>query len=290
MITSGYITTNTLTVIQRQAQKSGIISQSLQVCAGKSLCKNEFSGEEVRGELKDFKIVCNSEAGIVHTKALEEYRKLYEKGIDPDDIEIIVPVRTRGMNSCRFFNAEIQNIVNADDKGKKKSVDVTYTDNNTKYTVTYRENDRIMVIKNNYHAKTSKGKEVAIFNGNMGHIVDIYDDAMIITLDKEENEGDLIILPRNEWNDITHAWCCTAHKLQGSQAPYIIIALDNSSYPLLMREWLYTALTRARKYCVLVGQPSAINMATRTSNIKVKQTWLKDELYKVVLEDAGIKK
>ena len=81
-----------------------------------------------------------------------------------------------------------------------------------------------------------------------------------------------------------------AGNCQGSQFKYIIIALDNSSYPLLMREWLYTALTRARKYCVLVGQPSAINMATRTSNIKVKQTWLKDELYKVVLEDAGVKK
>ena len=55
---------------------------------------------------------------------------------------------------------------------------------------------------------------------------------------------------------------------------------------LLMREWLYTALTRAKKYCILVGQPSAINTACRTSNIKIKQTWLRDELQKLYLDSV----
>ena len=106
---------------------------------------------------------------------------------------------------------------------------------------------------------------------------DIDYENMIIEL----NDNDQILIPRDEWGDISLAYACTCHKLQGSQAKYVIVVLDNSAYPLLMREWLYTAVTRAREYCVLVGQPSAINQATRVSNIKVKQTWIKDSLYEL---------
>ena len=290
MITSGYIPTNVLTIIQRQAQKSGIVSQSLQVCAGKGLCKNDFTGEEVRGELKDFKLIAHSDAMLVHGKAIDEFKHLYrDLRINPDDIQIVVPVRVRGMNSCRFFNAEIQNMVNGDDS--KKGVEINCADGDIKYSVVYRVDDRVMVIHNNYHARTLAGNETAVFNGNMGHIVDIYDDSMVIKLDKEEGEGDdQIILPRSEWTDITHAWCSTCHKLQGSQAKYVIVVLDNSSFPLLIREWLYTALTRARVHCTLVGQPFAINTAAHNSDVKIKQTWLKDELYNTLLEDMGVKK
>ena len=289
MISSGYIPTTVLTIIQRQAAKSGIVSQSLQVCNGKALCKNDFSGSDIRGELKDFKLIASSEPMLVHKQALDEYKRLYfDLHVQPEDIEIIVPVRTRGMNSCRFFNAEIQAIVNGDES--ENSVDVTYADGDVKYDVTFRVNDRVMVIHNNYHAKTLTGHETAVFNGNMGYITEIYKDSMVIKMDKEEDEdGDCIILPRADWGDVTHAWATTAHKCQGSQFKYVIVVLDNSSFPLLIREWLYTALTRARKHCTLVGQPLAINTAVRNSDVKIKQTWLKDELYHELLSDEGVK-
>ncbi len=269
---SGYIPTTTLTTIHRQALKSGIISQSFQVCGGHSLVKNDFSGEEIRGELKDFKINCSSEPSVVHVKVIEEFKKLMNKGVNPNDIQIVVPMRAKGINSCRTFNAEIQRLVNGDEA--KKHVDIIITDSGVRYPVSYKHGDKIMVIKNNYHAKNVYGKEVAIFNGNMGRIVDIDEDAMIVKLD-EQGE---IVLPKDEWDLIIHSWTCTCHKLQGSQSPYVIIGLDNAAYSLLSREWLYTAITRAKKYCVLVGQPKAINTACRTSNIKLKQTWLRGEL------------
>ena len=99
------------------------------------------------------------------------------------------------------------------------------------------------------------------------------------------NDGNEVVIPRDEWSNITHSWAATCHKLQGAQAPYVIVSLDNSAYPLLMREWLYTALTRARKYCTLIGQPSAINTATRISNIKIKKTWLKEDLYNLYMDE-----
>ncbi len=276
-IASGYIKTNLLTTIHRQALKSGIITGSLTVCEGRSLVKSDFSGEEVRGDLLDFKLVCNEDAMIVHKQAIEQFKLLLSKGINPDNIQIMVPVRSRGMNSCRMFNAEIQDIVNTT---KKSGVTIEVRDNSNKFEVTYKPHDKIMIIKNNYHAKTVYGKQVAIFNGNMGHIVEIDENSMIIDL---EFVGQ-IILPRDEWINITHGWACTTHKFQGSQADYIIVCVDTSAYVLLTREWLYTSLTRAKKYCVLVGQPKAINSACRTSNIKIKQTWLRGELNQLYLQ------
>lgn len=267
---SGYIKTNVLTTIHRQALKSGIVTQSLLVCEGKSLVKNDFSGSEIRGELYDFKITANSDTLIVHSQAVEEFKTLLSKGIPADEIQIIVPVRTRGMNSCRTFNSEIQQLVNGDSYG----VDYEVYDAGLKYTVTYKRNDKVMIIKNNYHAKTTTGERVAIFNGNMGHIYSIDSNSMIVDI---EDVGK-VILSKDEWNNIVHGWACTCHKLQGSQSNYAIVCLDSSAYVLLMREWLYTAITRAKKYCVVVGQPKAINSACRTSNTKIKQTWLRGDL------------
>lgn len=280
---SGYFSTNVLTVIHRQAMRSGIVSQSLHVCEGKQLVKGDFSGEEIRGELKDFKITTHSEAIVAHSKVIDEFRYLYtNKKISVDDIQIVVPTRARGINSCRVFNAEIQQIVNG--APSKKSVTVEVFDSGQRFEVTYKPGDRIIVTKNNYHAHTLTGTEIAIFNGNMGHIVDLDSESMIIRVGDSED----VIIPRESWGNISLAYACTCHKLQGSQAPYVIISVDSSAYPLLMREWLYTAITRAQKYCVLVGQPKAINTATRVSNIRIKQTWLRDDLYALYRKEHGL--
>ena len=275
-IKSNYIPTVTLTVIQRQALRSGIISESNQVCEGKSLVKTDFSGSEIRGELQDFKIVCNDDPAISHTKVIEEFKKLYvEQHIPIDDIQIVVPVRVKGNNSCRCFNQEIQALVN--NNTKAKGVSYLINDAGFEYTVTFKINDRVIITKNNYRTETITGEQTAVFNGNMGHIIDIDENKMVIAI----QDGDTVVLPRDRWYDVNLAYACTCHKLQGSQAPYVIISLDGSAYPLLMREWLYTAITRAKQYCILVGQPRAINTATRVSNIKVKQTWLKNDLEKL---------
>ena len=92
-----------------------------------------------------------------------------------------------------------------------------------------------------------------------------------------EEQGDVIVSKEDWWN-INLAYAITCHKLQGSQAPYCIIGLDYGAYVLLSREWLYTALTRAKKYCALVCQPKAVNHAVRTSAIRQKQTWLNKDL------------
>lgn len=272
-ISSGTIKTNVLTQIHRQAARSGIITQSLQIAEGKSIIKNSFRGEEIRGELKDFKIIGIEDRTLIQNRIIQEFKKLYiEQKISIDDIQVIVPMKTRGDNSCKELNTIIQQIVNP--ATSNKDVLIPMVENGVKYQVCFKPNDKVIVVKNNYHAEGIDGTIKQIFNGNMGKIIDINDEVMIVSI---ADVGE-IVLPKDQWSCIQLAYAITVHKKQGDSVPYAILGLDMSAYPLLSKELVYTAITRARSECVLICQPSALNMAVRTSKIKIKQTWLADDL------------
>lgn len=69
------------------------------------------------------------------------------------------------------------------------------------------------------------------------------------------------------------AWNC-----QGSGFTSTIVGMDSSSYIMNNSELLYTAITRAKKYCVLVANNYAVTKAIQTKEVKTKQTFLKDML------------
>lgn len=75
-------------------------------------------------------------------------------------------------------------------------------------------------------------------------------------------------------------YALSCHKLQGSEAPYVIVGMDNSAYLMLTREWLYTAITRAKKYCVICAETHALDRAVKTSRVPYKRTFLKEFLRK----------
>lgn len=68
------------------------------------------------------------------------------------------------------------------------------------------------------------------------------------------------------------------YNCQGSESKRVIVGLDYSAYMLLSREWVYTAITRAKKHCTLVAELSALKQAIRTSKVSKKQTYLKEFL------------
>lgn len=278
-LSSGYIPSVTLTKIHRQAARSGIISQSLQVSNGSSIIKNDFIGEEIRGELQDFKIVSSFDASLVQRNIIKEFTKLYrDKHISIDDIQIIVPMRIRGDISCRVLNDEVQEIVNP--KVSKDFI-YEYVESGQKVTTHFRPKDRVMITRNNYHAVGIDGEEKQIFNGNMGTIVDISEDMMIVNV---RDVGE-VILSRESWGSVMLGYAITVHKKQGDSVPYAILGFDNSCYALFSKELLYTAITRASKYCILVTQPKALNAAVKISRVRLKQTWLKDDLVKIMIAE-----
>lgn len=272
-----------LTKIHRQAARSGIITESLRVSAGENIVSLEPI-EETRGVLKDLKIKTYLESGESQRAVFNEYKKLVDEGVYPDDITVVVPMRTRGDISCFELNGMIQEYINP---GNNFLRGVTISTKEGGYIL--REGDRVLVTKNNYRTQNLSGDIVPVYNGNIGKIRTIDAQAGNIVV-RFHQQGDIIV-PREFWRTLELGYAITCHKFQGSASPYVIVGLDMSAYTLLSKEWLYTALTRARKYCVLVGQINAIRKSVKISRVTVKRTWLQELLIyatQAILEDKPI--
>ena len=272
-ISSGYVPIARLTQIHRQAAKSGIIVNANLVCTGKSIVSNYFVGNEIRGELKDFELKCSADTDYVQKLIVSSYKRLVEdQRINPSQIQVLVPMRLKGSISCRELNNVLQSIANP--ALSMEAITLQYKESGINYSVTFKPGDRIIVTQNNYNALTPEGHKTAIFNGNIGYIKSITQEAMVINLTEQ---GD-VILARDEWYNIQLGYCCTVHKTQGSTIPYVIFGLNQQCYVMLSKELVYTAITRAKKYCIVCSQASVLNKAAHTSKVRLKQTWLKDEL------------
>lgn len=268
-IKSNTMPTVQLTKIQRQQADSGIITQSLKVACGEQIVGPKTSGVEYRGVRKDFKLVTYIDSALTQSKIIDEFKELYiNQHVPANDIQVLVPMRSRGEASCRALNLAIQEIVNG--TPSVDEITVPYTDGNYKYSYTYRPNDRIIIMKNNYKTINIEGNKEPIYNGNVGYIKQIGPDFMIVNLTEQ---GD-IVLGAEDYNNLSLGYAITVHKKQGDSSPYVIGAIDSSSYALMSKELLYTMITRARKYCVLIGQKKILQQAVRISRVKTKQTWL----------------
>lgn len=267
-----------LTKIHRQAQKSAIITESIKVSNGQQIIGNsEIS--EIRGELKDLRVVTYKDGDLSRVKFLTEYRTLLQSGVSSNDIIGVVPMKLRGAMSSFALNNDVQRFVNPDPNLPKITLEA---DKDKYYTI--KLGDRVINRKNHYDTITREIYErygfdkdspvEPIYNGNLGFVTDIEDDYIVVDF-KQQGE---VVVPKAYWEDILLGYVVTTHSFQGSQSPYVVVGLDMSAYTLLSRELLYTQLTRSKKYCVLVGQINAIKKAILISRVSIKQTWLKELL------------
>jgi len=270
-----------LTKIFRQAQKSGVITESRRVYDEQQIVKPNFYGTEVRGELQDFKITTVKELDNVLYEVLKEYKHfLSDYNADPDDIMIVTGKRVIGNTSARKINECIQKIINP--KDYPDQVTIKKKDGKTDYEITFKPGDNVRVTKNCYDTYDLDGNTVPVFNGNIGKIVEI---DPILGMKVQFMQG-LVFIPQLQYYDLELGYAITCHSAQGSGFPYVITVCDNGSYALLSKEWLYTAITRCKKFNTLIGQPTAIRRACSITGIKYKCTWLK-ELIVNLFENQG---
>ena len=146
------------------------------------------------------------------------------------------------------LNKKIQEAVNPPSKLKKEKVLGKYT---------FREGDKVMQIKNNYQTEwkltgnnlvTGEG----IYNGDIGNIlfIDEAEQEMYVQFDDEKE----VVYSFNQLDELILAYASTVHKSQGSEFPVIIMPIVWAPPMLLTRNLLYTAITRAKRLVVLVGQ------------------------------------
>ncbi len=135
----------------------------------------------------------------------------------------------------------------------------------------YRMGDKVMQTKNDY----DKG----VFNGDVGFIRRIDKESATLKVEFLEEAGPLLVdYAFHELDALVLAYAMTVHKSQGSEYPAIILPLVKEHRMLLQRNLLYTAITRAKRFCVIVGQPQALEWAVHNDRVALRNTGLAERL------------
>ncbi|MCD3194893.1 AAA family ATPase [Clostridium botulinum C] len=276
ILESKCIATVELTKIHRQAQKSGIITESVKLREHPvPLYKSGWTGHVFRGELKDFELEVYSDKTMSMYNILESFKHYLPMATDITEIQILVPIKERG-EACVFnINNAIQEIYNPYDS-LHNEVTIQFA-KNKKFII--RENDKIMVMKNNYKTTDVDGKKVPIFNGQQGIVKEIDLSKGLMYVDMPYVSDKLMIIPKSTWSSLQLGYASTVAKSQGSQYEYVIGCVDYSTPPaMLTKELVYTLMTRATKLCKLCGETRALYQAMSTSFVSTKSTFLKQLL------------
>ena len=251
IITSNAIPIVELNEIFRQAKASRIIVNAHKINNGiLPALENEVPGN-------DFYFIQQEDPEKVLEIILELTKTRIPRrfGFDPvDDIQVLTPMH-KGVVGAGNLNRELQKTLNPVQDGV------------TRGDLSFRVNDKVMQIKNNYD------KEV--FNGDIGRIVGIRPDdhEVIIAFDGRNVNYDL-----SELDEIVLAYAVSVHKSQGSEYPAIVIPILTQHYILLQRNLIYTAITRGRELVVMIGTKKALAMGVNNDKTQKRYTYLRHRL------------
>jgi exodeoxyribonuclease V alpha subunit len=252
MINSGVLPVVRLTEIFRQAESSMIIVNAHRINRG------EFTipaYESVAGaELSDFYLVPSERtADIQRRLLLVVAERIPERfGMDPlQDIQVLTPMN-KGPLGTKALNALLQERLNP---GAARKI--------MRFGTTYAEGDKVIQMVNNYD------KEV--FNGDIGRIATVDEEESTIMV---EYDGREVLYESGEFDEIALAYAITIHKSQGSEYPAVVIPLSMQHYTMLERNLIYTAVTRAKKLVMIIGDPKAVSMAVGNKRSSQRMTGL----------------
>lgn len=249
-----------LTKVLRQAEDSGILMDANKIRKGiYPIGQPEL--KIINGKLKDMIYMFRDTREGMTRIAINTYMKsIQEDGIN--NVAIIVPRRKNCENSTDEINKKIVDLVcNKMEKSVKFG-------NKTFYV-----GSKVTQMDNNYDKN--------VFNGEIGYITKIEEvtdenekNVYITVKYTMNNETKYVVYQRKELDQIDFAYALTVHKTQGQSIKTVIIIIDMTHYTLLDTCLLYTAITRAKKRCLLLAEPKAFKMCMENNKSKTRNTWL----------------
>lgn len=266
-INSNQIKVSKLKKVFRQAS-GGILNVATDVREGKRFLNDSDEGRIVFGKDCVFWL---TDSSYIKDGVLTNYKKVIDK-FDVEDIVVLTPTN-KGKLGTVELNKEIQKIANPASPNKKEKT-VGHKDSPT----IFRVGDSVMNVVNTYGIETVGGGEADIFNGDTGKIIDIDDVEKVFIV---EIDGIKIKMKFNTiLTNLVHSWVTTIHKSQGSQYKVVIMIVDKSMTYQLNANLLYTGLSRATTYELVLGQAETINRAMKKFANMKRRSFMQDFLSK----------
>lgn len=247
LIESKMFPTVKLMQIFRQEDTSGIVFAAHAIHAGNVPDLN-----------KDFQLIPLGSEDEVLERLLKVVGQLYE---DRENFQVLSP-RHAGTVGVTSLNARLRDMLNPKGPGTQE---IRISED------TIREDDRVMIIRNDY--------KLGVFNGDVGKIVKV---------DRTKKEVEIKIFGSPplfvsvSFKDVPKllrlAYACTVHKAQGLEYDHIVMPLVTGFSHQLQRNLLYTAITRARQRVVLIGHRDALAAAVANAKEDLRATLFLDRL------------
>lgn len=262
IINSGIFPVSRLNKIYRQKENSYIVLNAHKINNGEELILNKKDG--------DFYILKNNNENeicdILKELVLKRIPKFFSYDIDIlKDIQVLSPIR-KGILGVNNLNLVFQESINPKSNDKNEMI---FLGNS------YRVGDKVMQIKNNYELLgyyVKDGKQIkGVFNGDIGYIIDVNEKNINVLYDGNK----IFKYDKTNLSEIEHAYAITVHKSQGSEFPIVIIPIFRFTNILMNRNILYTAVTRAKRCVILVGDINALMYMVRNTSSTVRYSSLK---------------
>ena len=238
-----------LTRIFRQAQSSRIVMSAHAINQGRY-------PDTSNGKQTDFFFIKNEEPEQVAEEIVKLVKHRLPKAYNQplNNIQVLTPMQ-RSVVGANNLNMMLQQALNTSNLGISRG------------GTTYKLGDRVMQVRNNYDKN--------VFNGDIGIVehVSMEDRTLFVRFD-----DNLVEYEASELDEVTLAYATTIHKAQGSEYPIVVIPVLMTHFVMLQRNLIYTGITRAKKICVLIGQPKALAYTIRNLTVTKRNTKLKERL------------
>jgi exodeoxyribonuclease V alpha subunit len=239
LVESGAVPTVRLDTIFRQAADSNIVSNAHRINRGEMPLFPQDNQDDTHLDFFFFS-ADEQEAAADLVVELVARRIPARFGCEPSDVQVLSPLRKRGEAAADALNRRLQAALNPPRQGVAEC---------RVGERIFRMGDRVIQTRNDYQRQ--------VFNGEVGTVVSI---------DPEERElvaqfDAPAVYTFDDLGDLDLAYALSVHKSQGSEYPVVIVPVLSAHYVMLRRNLLYTAVTRAQKMVVIVGQRKAIRTA-----------------------------